>query len=97
MQIDDAVAHDLAIGIELSRQRCDVAISGMPLGHAWSRAFDRNGICGETLGGITFRDFPTDALAGPPLFIEDPHLQVMFLGGLQADLRSRYQSSPSQS
>ena len=43
-------------------------------------------IRGEAFGGIACRDFSANALAGPPFFIEDPHLQVMFLGGLQADV-----------
>jgi len=86
MQIDDAVAHDLSLAIELSRQSGDVALTGVLLGMEWSGAFDRDCIRGEAFGGITCRDFSADALARPPFFIEDPHLQVMFLGGLQADV-----------
>ena len=84
-QIDQAVGLDPSVGGKAASHGGHVARAGVSVGRPGLWPLDHDGRRRQPLGCISGGHLAAHALAGPPLLVEDPHLQAVPLGRLQAD------------
>jgi len=84
-QIHQTVGVDGTIGGHPPGHRRHVALADVAIGFQlfWSRHLHRRAL--QPLGRIARGHLAPHALAGPPFLVENPQLQPVFLGGVQAD------------
>ena len=84
-EVHEALAVDGAVVGQFAGQGCHVPRPGVAVRLEQLWPLDVHGLGHEHLGGVLRRDLAADHLAWPPLLIEDPHLQVVLPGRIEAD------------
>src|SRR3989339_604773 len=83
-QVNKCAAVNFSIRIQLACQGSYILLTAVTISFEQTITFGIGTICRKTLCRVFRWDVATDALTWPPLFVEDPHLEVVFLCCLEA-------------